>query len=148
MQPLIAFIAGLLFSAGLAVSQMIQPAKVIAFLDVTGDWDPSLAFVMVGAIGVHLIAQRLIRRRQRPLLGAAFHTPVRRDINGRLIGGSLLFGLGWGIAGFCPGPALTAVGGGLTEALLFVPGMLGGMLIFRIVQTSRAPNERTQTVCA
>jgi uncharacterized protein len=136
--PILAFGAGVLFSAGLAVSQMTQASKVVGFLDVTGAWDPSLAFVMVGAIGVHLVLQRLIRRRGAPMLAGRFHLPTRRDISGRLVVGSALFGAGWGVAGFCPGPALTAVGAGLWEALLFVPGMVGGMVLFAAYEKWRA----------
>lgn len=136
--PLLAFGAGALFSAGLALSQMTQAHKVVGFLDVTGAWDPSLAFVMVGAIGVHWVLQRLIRRRAAPVLADTFHVPTRRDLTGRLVGGSVLFGLGWGVAGFCPAPALTAAGAGLWEALLFVPGMMGGMWLFAAYERWRA----------
>ena len=153
MGALTAFLAGAVFAGGLAVAQMTHAHKVVAFLDLGPSWDPSLAFVMVGAIGVHLVLRRLILRRRAPALAVQFEQPQRTDLSGRLIGGSLLFGLGWGVAGFCPGPALTAAGGGLSEALLFVPAMLGGMGLFalmdRLGDRARAaqPVEATERAC-
>ncbi|MCA9547160.1 MAG: YeeE/YedE family protein [Myxococcales bacterium] len=148
-----AFVAGLLFAGGLAVAQMTHAHKVVAFLDLGPNWDPSLAFVMVGAIGVHLALRRLVLRRRQPVLAVQFEQPQRSDIDGRLLAGSLLFGLGWGIAGFCPGPALTAAGGGVSEALLFVPAMLGGMGLFAVVDRllvrarSPQPKEAASNAC-
>lgn len=124
---------GLLFGAGLAVSQMINPAKVVGFLDFAGDWDPSLAFVMGGALVVTVPAFALRRRRQRPLLDNEFQVSERRDIDGRLIAGAAIFGLGWGIAGFCPGPALAALTLGGWPVVLFVLAMLAGMAIHRFL---------------
>ena len=121
--------AGLLFGTGLVLSGMANPAKVLAFLDVAGGWDPSLAFVMAGAIAVALPGFAILPRRQAPLLGGRFELPTRRDIDAKLLGGALLFGIGWGISGFCPGPAFTALSFGETGTLLFVPAMLAGMWI-------------------
>jgi uncharacterized membrane protein YedE/YeeE len=130
---LISFLAGLLFAAGLVVGGMTQPLKVIGFLDVSGgSWDPSLGLVMAGALVVYGVAFRLITRRDKPVLADRFAVPTRTDLPPRLFVGAGLFGIGWGIAGFCPGPAVVALGSGMTEALLFMPGMLGGMLLFKV----------------
>jgi hypothetical protein len=128
IQALVAAVAGAIFGAGLLLSGMTDPAKVLGFLDVTGAWDGSLAFVMMGAIGVHAVAYRLIRRRERPLLEAGFHVPLRCDLDGKLVLGAALFGAGWGLAGFCPGPALVAAASGATSALVFAAAMVVGML--------------------
>ncbi|MBC7602309.1 MAG: YeeE/YedE family protein, partial [Ramlibacter sp.] len=127
MLVLTSLLAGLVFGLGLIVSGMSNPAKVLGFLDIAGPWDPSLAFVMGGAIAVGAIAFALARRRSLSFLGAAMKLPTSRDIDKRLIGGSVLFGIGWGIAGFCPGPALVSLmslGRGETKALIFVVAML------------------------
>jgi hypothetical protein len=124
-----AFAAGLLFGIGLIVSGMTDPAKVLGFLDVAGRWDPSLAFVMGGAVFVGLFAFAAARRRAKAFLGAAMQLPSRRDIDARLVAGSLVFGVGWGIAGFCPGPALVNFGAGEEKAAAFVAAMLLGMLV-------------------
>ena len=124
------FLAGLVFGLGLIVSGMANPAKVLGFLDLGGRWDPSLAFVMAGAIGVGAIAFAVARRRTRSLLGAAMRLPSLQSIDRRLLVGSVVFGIGWGIAGFCPGPALVAVGMGQAKALVFVIAMLAGMGVF------------------
>ena len=123
-----AFLAGLVFGVGLIVSGMTDPGKVIGFLDVAGAWDPSLAFVMAGAISVGLFAFTFARRRARSFLGGALHLPARRDIDRKLIAGSLVFGLGWGLAGFCPGPALVSFGAGEEKAAVFVAAMLIGRM--------------------
>jgi uncharacterized protein len=125
-----AFAAGLVFGVGLIVSGMTDPGKVIGFLDVAGDWDPSLAFVMGGAVLVGFFAFRFAGRRARTFLGGAMQLPHNRDIDKRLLAGSALFGIGWGLAGFCPGPALVSFGSGFGEAALFVVAMLGGMLAY------------------
>lgn len=109
----------------------------MAFLDLTGDWDPSLALVMVAAIGVAALPLNLARRRTKALLGGAMQVPTRRDLDARLIGGSLLFGVGWGIAGVCPGPALAVLLTGHWQAALFVAAMLAGMLIFTALEGRR-----------
>lgn len=119
--------AGVLFGTGLVLAGMTRPAKVIAFLDVAGDWDPSLAFVVVGAIAVHLVAWRLVPRLGRPLGGGHFALPTRTDIDARLVVGAVLFGLGWGLGGYCPGPALTAAASGAPSTLLFVGAMIVGI---------------------
>lgn len=125
------FVAGVLFGAGLLLSGMTRPQTVIAFLDVFGDWDPSVALVMVGAIGVHLLAYRLVRRMPHPLLAERWSLPTRRDIDPRLVVGAILFGAGWGLAGYCPGPALTSTAAGAGPALLFTGAMFGGMALHR-----------------
>lgn len=121
-----AFASGVLFALGLGVSGMTKPAKVIGFLDPLGAWDASLAFVMAGAIGVHLVAQRWITKRASPLFERRFHLPTRKDIDARLVLGAALFGLGWGLGGFCPGPGLVSAAGGGGSALVFVVGMTAG----------------------
>ncbi|MFZ2737248.1 MAG: DUF6691 family protein [Burkholderiaceae bacterium] len=130
MQILSALIAGLIFGLGLLVSGMANPAKVLGFLDLAGAWDPSLALVMVGAIAVGLITFSAAKRRTVSLLGAAMQLPTYKLINARLIVGSVVFGVGWGIAGFCPGPAVVALGLGELKALAFVLAMLLGMALF------------------
>ena len=125
-----ALLAGLVFGLGLVLSGMSNPAKVLGFLDLAGAWDPSLLFVMGGALAVGLLAFVLARRRGRTLLGEALQLPAERRIDRRLVGGSLLFGIGWGLAGFCPGPALVALGLGEPKALVFVAAMLLGMALF------------------
>ncbi len=130
MNVLSAFAAGLVFGVGLILSGMTDPGKVIGFLDVAGNWDPSLAFVMGGAILVGFFAFALAHRRAKTFFGGAMHLPNTRGIDNRLVGGSLLFGVGWGLAGFCPGPALVSFGSGQEKAAIFVAAMLGGMLIY------------------
>ena len=127
-------LAGLLFGLGLIVSGMANPAKVLGFLDLAGAWDPSLAFVMGGAVGVGMVAFFVARRRTLSWLGAPMRLPAARGIDRRLVGGSLLFGIGWGVAGFCPGPALVALGMGSVKALLFVGAMLVGMGLFELAE--------------
>jgi uncharacterized membrane protein YedE/YeeE len=129
--------AGLLFGLGLVISGMADPAKVLGFLDLAGAWDPSLALVMAGAIGVGLPAFALAKRRTQSLLGAPMQLPAARSIDRRLVGGSVLFGIGWGLAGFCPGPALVALGLGRWEAALFVAAMLAGMAAFEWLAGAR-----------
>jgi uncharacterized protein len=124
------FVAGLLFAAGLGIAGMTQPQKIISFLDITGRWDPSLMFVMGGALAVHLISYRLITRRKSPLFDNSFHIPNRTDIDFKLIGGSALFGIGWGLSGYCPGPAVVALTAPGTLIFAFFLSMLGGMIIF------------------
>ncbi|GCL64701.1 DUF6691 family protein [Pseudaquabacterium pictum] len=123
------FFSGLVFGLGLILAGMADPMKVKAFLDLAGAWDPSLALVMGGAIALGVGVFRLARRRSRSWSGAAMEIPANTTIDGRLIGGGLLFGTGWGIAGFCPGPALVALGSGMGEAGIFVLAMLVGMVL-------------------
>lgn len=134
MRKLSGFGCGLLFGIGLIVSGMANPAKVLGFLDLAGPWDPSLAFVMAGAIALAAPAFRLARARQSSLAGAPMQLPQSRRIDRRLVGGALLFGAGWGLAGFCPGPALVAAGAGAPRAWLFVAAMLAGMAIFSALE--------------
>jgi uncharacterized membrane protein YedE/YeeE len=138
MRKLTSFAAGLLFGLGLLLSGMANPAKVIGFLDLFGAWEPSLALVMVGASGTALVPFSLAKARQRSLLDAPMRLPSKRELDGRLIGGSLLFGVGWGIAGICPGPALAMLLSGHWQVLLFVLAMLGGMLLFSALERRRA----------
>lgn len=119
---------GLLFGIGLVVSGMSDPAKVLNFLDLAGTWDPSLAFVMGGAVIVAFLGFRYVLRQEKPLLASDFQLPIRSAIDGRLVAGAAIFGLGWGLGGFCPGPALTSLGLAETGTLIFVPAMFAGML--------------------
>lgn len=137
MAKLTAFVCGLLFGLGVLLAGMADPAKVLAFLDLAGDWDPSLALVMAGAIGAAALPLNLAQRRARSLLGGAMQMPTRRDLDARLVLGSLLFGVGWGIAGICPGPALAVLLSGHWQPLLFVAAMLAGMLIFAALEGRR-----------
>ena len=139
MASLVAFLAGLLFALGLGVSGMTQPPKVVAFLDVAGRWDPSLAFVMLGAIGVHASLARLILRRRAPVLAPAFSLPQRRGVDGPLVLGAAVFGVGWGLAGLCPGPAITLLASGRPTAVGFVAAMLAGMVLGRALERLEMP---------
>ena len=130
-------LAGLVFGLGLIVSGMANPAKVIGFLDLAGNWDPSLALVMGGAIGISFFAFLFAQKRSRSLIGADMRLPGGRDIDRRLVVGGLLFGVGWGIAGFCPGPGLVALGMGEVKALIFVTSMLIGMIVFEFLERRR-----------
>lgn len=136
MLVLTSLLAGLVFGLGLLVSGMANPAKVLGFLDLAGAWDPSLAFVMAGAIAVSALAFFAARPRTQSLPGAEMKLPTARRIDRRLVGGSMLFGIGWGVAGFCPGPALVAVGLGEMKALVFVAAMLLGMGLFEWFEMS------------
>lgn len=137
MANLVSFVCGLVFGIGLIVSEMTNPAKIVAFLDLAGRWDPSLALVMVGAIAIAGGAFGLARRRPRSLPGRDLALTPRRDIDARLIGGSLAFGVGWGLAGFCPGPAIVALGAGIPKVAIFVGAMLVGMLAYEVVTRRR-----------
>lgn len=124
------FVVGLLFGWGLLICGMTDPGKVIGFLDLAGVWDPSLAFVMGGGVLVGVFGFTVAKKRTNSLLGSAMHLPTSRDIERRLVLGSLTFGAGWGLAGFCPGPAIVAMGAGESKAALFVVFMIAGMLVF------------------
>ncbi len=128
---LISLIAGALFGLGLAVAQMTNPLKVLSFLDVAGDWDPSLSFVMGAAVSITLVAFRWLLRRPVPWCGDRFHLPTLVHLDRRLLMGATLFGIGWGLTGYCPGPALATVLSGNQEAWLFVPAMLVGGVLHR-----------------
>ncbi len=134
---LVALLCGVLFGAGLVVSDMINPARVLAFLDVAGAWDPALAFVMGGALIPSAAAYLYRRRLAKPLLDARFHVPTQRTIDRRLIGGAVIFGLGWGLVGLCPGPAIAALVSGKWQALVFVIAMIAGMAAYRFMPTLR-----------
>lgn len=135
MQTFIAFIAGLVFGLGLILSGMTNPAKVIGFLDLAGDWDPSLAFVMAGAIAVGLLPFSVAKRRRTDLLGGPMRLPTATAIDRRLVLGSLVFGIGWGLGGYCPGPALASLLSGGSKPLLFVLAMLAGMAVHALLTT-------------
>jgi uncharacterized membrane protein YedE/YeeE len=141
MKNIVAFIAGLMFALGLVLSGMTQPAKVIGFLDITGKWDPSLAFVMGGALLVTLVAFTLTPREgKRPWFAEKFELPTRKDIDSPLLIGSTLFGIGWGLAGYCPGPAIASVGSLVTagiDIVIFMAAMLAGMFAAGIYAKSR-----------
>jgi len=128
---IVAFVAGSLFGLGLTVSRMIDPAKVLGFLDVTGDWDPSLALVMAGALSVMAVGYRTASARHTPLLAGVFQIPTRRDVDSRLAIGAVIFGIGWGLVGFCPGPAISGLALGRYEVIVFVLAMLVGMAVNR-----------------
>lgn len=134
MHSLSAFLIGTLFGLGLIVSGMTDPFKVIGFLDLAGAWDPSLAFVMGGAVVVGMIAFRAARKRAASFLGGAMHLPAARHVDRRLVLGSLAFGVGWGLAGFCPGPALVALGAGYDKAVVFVIAMVAGMGLYEVAE--------------
>lgn len=142
---LISFISGIAFAVGLGIGGMTQPAKVVGFLDFAGDWDPSLAVVMLGAIGVHSLFYRALQNRPSFRLSMAIALPSRTDIEPRLIGGSIIFGLGWGLAGLCPGPALTSLAGGNVSVLIFAGAMIAGIFVFdftRVLSMKPARVER------
>jgi uncharacterized protein len=140
--PLTAFLAGLLFGAGLILSGMTNPARVLAFLDLAGRWDPSLLFVLAGAIPVAAVAFRVAGARGRTLLGGRLHVPGARDVDPPLVLGSLTFGVGWGLVGYCPGPALAALAVGGRPTLMFVAAMVAGMALFEVqdrIRSAHAP---------
>ena len=143
MASLFAFFAGLIFGLGLIVSGMANPAKVLGFLDIAGKWDPSLALVMAGAIAVSLAGFALARRRTLSAIGLPVQLPSTRTIDARLIGGSLVFGIGWGLSGICPGPAIVALGAGYAKAAVFVAAMLLGMGSFELIERIRTRNAST-----
>ena len=133
-----AFLGGIMFGLGLAVSGMTQPAKIVGFFDFFGSWDPSLAFVMLGALLVYTPVYRwAIRTWQHPIWAPSFNLPTRKDIDGRLVVGSAIFGVGWGLGGYCPGPALTSVGAGSVEAFTFGASMLIGVAFYQLVMRAR-----------
>lgn len=148
MRLLIAILCGVLFGAGMIVSDMVDPARVLAFLDVTGDWDPALAFVMGGALIPSGLAYLMHRRMHAPMLAKDFAIPTSRRIDRPLIGGAVLFGVGWGLVGLCPGPALASLTTGAWQGVVFVAAMLAGMAVFhffpaRAVVVQGAPHGRT-----
>jgi uncharacterized protein len=136
-QTLTAFISGLIFGLGLLLAGMSNPAKVLDFLDITGAWDPSLAFVMLSAIAIGWIAFRYAAKRDNSLLNLTMHLPTTKHIDKRLVIGSAAFGIGWGLVGICPGPALVLVGSGNSKGLLFTLAMVTGMVVFELIEMQR-----------
>jgi uncharacterized protein len=130
-------LSGLLFAFGLGLGGMTDPAKVLGFLDVAGNWDPSLVFVMGGAMGTYTLARLLILKRAKPICGPSFPVFPKSRPDGKLLAGAALFGIGWGLGGWCPGPALVSIGGGAAQLLAFVGAMLGGMLLFNVWEKRR-----------
>jgi len=135
--PILAALSGLLFALGLGLAGMTDPAKVLAFLDFAGAWDPSLAFVMAGGMTTYGLARLLVLRRGAPVLGGSFPTFPKTRPDARLLAGAALFGIGWGLAGWCPGPAVTSIGAGADHLLLFVGAMLAGMGLFHAWEKRR-----------
>jgi uncharacterized membrane protein YedE/YeeE len=138
-----AFVCGIVFALGLGISGMTQPSKVIGFLDFAGAWDASLAFVMIGAICVYFIAFRMTRRMRAPLLAAQFSIPKRTDLDAQLILGAAIFGAGWGLGGFCPGPAIVSLASGAMPVAVFVVSMAGGIYLHILVQNFNHPRATT-----
>ena len=137
MKTFMGYIAGLLFGLGLGISGMTDPARVLGFLDIAGAWDPTLMFVLGGAVVTTFIGYRLAFRRLRPLFGDAFQLPTRRDLDARLIGGSALFGIGWGLSGYCPGPAIASVAGLTAPLVAMLAAMVAGWFLARAIPSSR-----------
>ena len=126
-------VAGIIFGIGLSISGMVNPAKVMGFLDFFGQWDPSLAFVMGGAVGVYAIGYRLVTTKSsKPIYGETFQIPTRTDLDARLIAGAVLFGAGWGLAGYCPGPAITGLAFGFSQTFIFFAAMAVGVIVFKL----------------
>ena len=140
-----ALAAGLIFGFGLGLSQMVDPDKVLGFLDVAGAWDPSLAFVMIGAIAVGYFAFRFIPKKSKPIFAESFSLPTSKDIDARLVAGAVLFGVGWGLVGFCPGPAISSIAYGHNESLIFIAAMAVGFSLTRLVPTTLANRDRSAT---
>ena len=143
------FAIGLIFGLGLVLSGMSNPAKVLNFLDVagisSGSWDPSLACVMVSAVAVTFVGYEWVLKRPRPLFGEKFQLPTRRELDVRIVAGPAIFGVGWGLAGFCPGPALTALGFGSRAAVIFVAAMIAGMLLARWLANRPSPMDQLES---
>ena len=139
MRSIANLLAGLIFGLSLLISGMANPAKVQNFLDLAGTFDPSLIFVMAGAVVVTFAGYRLVLRRPRPVLAERFYLPTAKDIDARLVGGAALFGIGWGLSGFCPGPAIVSLPLLATGTLIFVPAMLAGIAVARLLMQGKAP---------
>jgi uncharacterized membrane protein YedE/YeeE len=137
-QLALSLVSGILFAVGLTVSQMINPAKVLNFLDITGSWDPTLALVMGGAALVTIPAFRFILKRPHPLFASRFHLPTKANVDARLVAGAAIFGVGWGLAGLCPGPAITALATGLLPVVGFVAAMVAGAFIHKLAFEPKA----------
>jgi uncharacterized membrane protein YedE/YeeE len=145
MRLIVIYLIGVIFGTGIVLSGMANPAKVINFFDVAGSWDPSLAFVMGGALIVTAIGYRLVFGRKRPIFEGRFNLPTARNLDARLIGGSAVFGIGWGISGFCPGGALPALGTGKPDVFIFVAAMLAGIFGARYLQSLSRPAPKATT---
>jgi len=139
MRLIVALVAGLIFGLGLAVSRMVDPSKVLGFLDIAGNWDPTLAFVMGGALLVTLPLSLPTLKRAAPLFAEAFQVPTRSDIDVRLVGGSAIFGVGWALVGYCPGPAISSLAYARQETLIFLAALVVGSLLTRFVPQPGAP---------
>jgi len=140
MRFIITYFIGLVFGVGISISGMANPAKVLNFFDVAGTWDPSLMFVMGGALVTTFVGYKLVLGRNNPMFAASFSLPTARQLDAKLLGGSAVFGVGWGIAGFCPGGALPALGTGRSEVLIFVAALIAGILIAKLIQSISARN--------
>lgn len=145
MRLISTYLIGLIFGVGISISGMANPAKVINFFDVAGTWDPSLAFVMGGALVVAFFGYRIVLKRPAPMMGQRFQLPTRRDLDLPLIGGSALFGVGWGIAGFCPGASLPALGTGRSEVFFFTAALLAGIFAAKLLQSVLAGRAQATT---
>ena len=145
MQPLLGLVSGFLFAVGLGISGMTRPTKVLGFLDVSGVWDPSLAFVMGGALVVYAIAWRIARPPRAPWLGGVYPSPPATILDARLLGGAAVFGVGWGLSGFCPGPALVSLATGMWESLVFCGAMALGMVVHRFADVRQGTTDEAQT---
>jgi uncharacterized membrane protein YedE/YeeE len=143
-QNLLALLAGLIFGLGLSLSQMIDRDRVLGFLDVTGDWDPTLLFVLAGAVAVTVISFRFVLRQSQPVFAEKFRLPTRQDIDAPLVIGAAIFGIGWGIAGYCPGPALTALVLGIWNPVIFVLSMIIGSLFYKAILAFRQQRKAVQ----
>ncbi len=142
-RAVVAFVAGVIFAAGLVIGGMAQPSKIVGFLDFFGDWDPSLVLVMAGAVAVHSAAYWMVARRQRfPLFDEKLHVPSKGDITPRLVVGAALFGIGWGLGGYCPGPGIAAAPSMAPEALTFFVTMSGGIFAYDIWRRTRTPSRQ------
>lgn len=133
LKPLMGYVAGLLFGLGLAISGMTDPARVLGFLDLFGAWDPTLMFVLGGAVVTNFIGYRMVLKRPAPLYAQAFQLPTRQDLDGRLLGGAALFGIGWGLSGYCPGPALASLGGLSVPLAAMLVAMVAGWFLARAI---------------
>ena len=142
MRLVVSYLIGLVFGVGIAISGMANPAKVLNFFDIAGTWDPSLVFVMGGAVIVTFIGYRFVLKRPAPTLAETFQLPTKRELDLPLIGGSAVFGVGWGIAGFCPGGALPALGTGRSEVFVFVAALLVGIIVAKLIQSALANRAR------
>lgn len=134
MRLILTYLIGLVFGSGIMISGMANPAKVINFFDVAGTWDPSLAFVMGGALIVTLLGYRWVFKKQNPIFAESFSLPTSKDLDSKLIGGSIIFGIGWAFAGFCPGGALPAIGTGNIDVLIFIAALISGFYLVKIAQ--------------